>query len=198
MFRVLSLNNKTMTKHYIDANTLLAQSFQLAKNIHDSDFTPTALIALWRGGTPIGIAIHEGLSFLGTSTKHFALRTSHYDNNNQRQGSVKIDNFGIIAEQLDENDSLLIVDDVFDSGNTIEALLEKLHRSNDIKSLKEIRIATPYFKPNNNQTKLKPDFYLHETDQWIVFPHELHGLSETEIQQNKPDAQTLFAKPKTI
>lgn len=181
-----------MNKYYIDANTLLAQSFQLAREIYNSDFMPTALIALWRGGTPIGIAIHEGLSYLGVPTKHFALRTSYYDNNNQRQENVQIDNFGVIADQLDANDSLLIVDDVFDSGNTIQALLEKLVESDSITTPKEIRIATPYFKPNNNNTNLKPDFYLHETDKWIVFPHELHGMTEQELLAHKPSAKALF------
>jgi len=181
-----------MSKLYIDANTLLTQSFELAKTIFDSDFKPTALIALWRGGTPIGIAIHEGLSYLGVNTKHFALRTSYYDNNNQRLDSVEIDNLGMIIGQLNSSDSLLIVDDVFDSGNTINTLLNTLFESDTIDTPREIRIATPYYKPNNNQTNLKPDFYLHETDQWIVFPHELHGLSTKEIKQHKGDANILL------
>lgn len=181
-----------MSKLYLDANTLLAQSFQLAKHIYDSDFTPTALIALWRGGTPIGIAIHEGLSYLGVQTKHYALRTSYYDDNNERKENVQIDNFGIIAEQLNNTDKLLIVDDVFDSGKTIHALLEKIEHSPSIANPKEIRIATPYFKPGNNLTTLTPDFYLHTTDQWIVFPHELHGLDLDEINQHKPNARALF------
>lgn len=181
-----------MSKLYIDANTLLTQSFELAKVIFDSDFKPTALIALWRGGTPIGIAIHEGLSFLGVNTKHFALRTSYYDNHNQRLDNVEIDNLDSIIDQLNKNDSLLIVDDVFDSGNTINTLLNALHKSDIIDTPKEIRIATPYYKPNNNQTNLKPDFYLQKTEQWIVFPHELHGLSDEEIKQNKANANILL------
>ncbi len=181
-----------MSKLYIDANTLLTQSFELVKMILDSDFRPTALIALWRGGTPIGIAIHEGLSFLGVNTKHFALRTSYYDNNNQRRDNVEIDNLGMIIDQLNKNDSLLIVDDVFDSGNTINTLLNTLYDSDTIETPSEIRIATPYYKPNNNQTNLKPDFYLYETEQWIVFPHELHDLSEEEIKQNKKSAHILL------
>ncbi len=182
-----------MKKLYIDANTLLEQSFTLAKKIHDSDFTPTVLLALWRGGTPIGIAIHEGLSFLGNPTRHFALRTSYYDNNNTRQNEVQIDNFGILSEQLNTNDKLLIVDDVFDSGKTIHTLLEKLNKEK-ISTPQEIRIATPYFKPGNNLTTLSPDFFLHTTDQWIVFPHELHGLEKDEILQNKPSAKILLTE----
>jgi len=179
-------------KHYIDANTLLEDSFQLARKIYDSDFKPTALIALWRGGTPIGIAVQEGLSYLGIQTKHFALRTSYYNTNNERNQQVQIDNFGAIAEQLKNEDRLLLVDDVFDSGNTIAALIAKIQSSDEIQTPKTIKIATPYFKPKNNQTNIEPDFYLHETNRWIVFPHELHGLTKEEIEQHKPPAKCLL------
>ena len=37
------------------------------------------------------------------------------------------------------------------------------------KNTPEIRVATPYFKPNSNQTDKKPDYYLYETDDWLVF-----------------------------
>lgn len=179
-------------KHYIDANQLLAQSFTLAKKIYDSGYKPTALIALWRGGTPIGIAVQEGLSYLGIQTKHFALRTSYYNARNERNKQVEIDNFGVIAEQITTDDRLLIVDDVFDSGNTIAALIKKIENSQEIASPESIRIATPYYKPDNNLTNLQPDFYLHKTKQWIVFPHELHGLNKEEIIHNKPLASKLF------
>ena len=181
-----------MSKHYIDANQLLEDSFELTRQIYNSDFKPTALIALWRGGTPIGIAIHEGLSYLGLPTKHFALRTSYYNNLNQRNRQVQIDNFGVIANQLTKQDKLLIVDDVFDSGNTIGALLKKIRHDHEIQTPEHIRIATPYYKPKNNLTDLKPDYFLHTTDQWIVFPHELHGLNEQEIRENKPLAKILL------
>jgi len=183
-----------MSKIYLDANTLLSHSFQLARNIYESDFTPTALLALWRGGTPVGIAIHEGLSYLGVSTKHFALRTTYYDQNNERLKKVEIDNFGTIAQQLTHEDSLLIVDDVFDSGKTIETLLHKITHSPSITTPKAIKIATPFVKPNKNLTSITPDFLLFKTDEWIVFPHELHGLDEHEIYDNKPCARPLIQK----
>lgn len=183
-----------MNKQYIDANELLENSFQLARNIYDSDFKPTALIALWRGGTPIGIAVQEGLSYLGIHTKHFALRTSYYNDKNEREDSVQIDNFGIIAEQIHADDQLLIVDDVFDSGNTINSLINKIQVSDSIPTPTDIRIATPYYKPNNNCTNLKPNYYVHQTNEWIVFPHELHGLSKEDILHNKPAAHALMLK----
>jgi hypothetical protein len=37
-----------------------------------------------------------------------------------------------------------------------------------------------------------PDYYVHETDQWLVFPHEIQGLTREEILMNKPVAQNFF------
>ena len=56
----------------------------------------------------------------------------------------------------------------------------------------EIRIATPYYKPGNNKTSRRPDYYLHETEQWLVFPHELDGLTMEEIAANKPELSGLL------
>ena len=36
-----------------------------------------------------------------------------------------------------------------------------------------------------NRTGREPDYYIHETDHWLVFPHELHGLTRDEIIRNK-------------
>ena len=58
---------------------------------------------------------------------------------------------------------------------------------NDKTPTAEIKIATPYFKPTKNKTDRKPDYYLHETDEWLVFPHELDGLTIDEIKKNKPE-----------
>ena len=55
-------------------------------------------------------------------------------------------------------------------------------------------LATPYFKPTKNKTNREPDFYLHETDQWLVFPHELDGLTIDEIKKNKPEMEDLIDK----
>ena len=62
--------------------------------------------------------------------------------------------------------------------------------------LKKLKVATPYFKPSKNKTKRKPDFYIHETEKWLVFPHELEGLSLEEIIKNKPSLNEFFEKIK--
>jgi len=50
----------------------------------------------------------------------------------------------------------------------------------------EVRLATLYWKPNANVTDLRPHYHVRETDAWIVFPHELEGLTAGEIRQKDP------------
>jgi len=52
---------------------------------------------------------------------------------------------------------------------------------------KSVKVAVPYYKPERNKTDRVPDYYLHETDQWLKFPHSLEGLSVEEVRANRPD-----------
>ena len=37
-----------------------------------------------------------------------------------------------------------------------------------------------------------PDYYIHETNDWLVFPHELDGLTAAEIRANKPELASIM------
>ena len=54
----------------------------------------------------------------------------------------------------------------------------------------QVRVAVPWYKPSRNRTRRVPDYFLHETDDWLVLPYEMNGLSVTEIGERKP-----FLKP---
>ena len=88
---------------------------------------------------------------------------------------------------------MLIVDDVYDSGLSIEAVIDNL-KLKARKNTPHIRVATVYYKPGNNKTDRTPDYYVHETDQWLVFPHELDGLTIEEIYQHKPGLKDILGK----
>ena len=51
-----------------------------------------------------------------------------------------------------------------------------------------IRIATVYYKPGKRKVDLVPDYFIHEIEEWLVFPHELEGLTEEEVATSKPIA----------
>lgn len=175
----------SLKKTYIDANQLLRDSYELALNIIDSDYRPDYIVGVWRGGTPVGIAIHELLKFAGATPDHIAIRTSHYTGINETSDAVIVHGLQYLVENAKAGDQLLIVDDVFDSGRSIAQVIRELKDKCQHNALR-FKIATPYFKPANNKTDLSPDFYLYETDQWLVFPHELEGLSMQEVRDEKP------------
>ncbi|GLS82429.1 phosphoribosyltransferase [Paraferrimonas haliotis] len=175
-----------MDKHFITANELLDISFKLGLQIFESGYRPDYIVGVWRGGAPVGIAVQEVLDFLGVESDHIAIRTSSYIGIGQRGKQVKVHGLRYIEKQVNAEDSLLIVDDVHDTGLSIDQIIKDLH-SACRKNTPDIKIATPYFKPGNNKTQRNPDFYVEETDKWLVFPHELNGLSIEEICEHKPE-----------
>ena len=186
-----------MDKLFINSDDLLKDSFQLAWKVYESGFKPNYIVGVWRGGAPIGIAVQEFLSVLGIKSDHVAIRTSHYSGINQQNQNVQVYGLNYVIRKLESEDSLLIVDDVHDTGLSIQQIISDI-RSACKKNTPDIKVATPYFKPTKNKTKSKPDFYLHETDEWLVFPHELDGLTIEEIKQNKPSLKDLIDDISTI
>lgn len=181
-------------KIYLTAQDLLNDSFELGLRIYKSGFRPSFIIGIWRGGTPVGIAVQEILDHLGVKTDHIAIRTSSYYGINKREKQVRVHGLSYVVRNANQHDGLLIVDDVFDSGNSIKTTIARLTQKMRRNLPQDIRIATPWFKPNNNVTDIVPDYYIHATDQWLVFPHELDGLSREEILANKPGLKEMFEK----
>ncbi len=179
-----------MDKLFIKSDSLLKDSFQLAWNIYQSGFKPNYIVGVWRGGAPIGIAVQEFLSVLGVKSDHVAIRTSYYSGIDKRNEVVQVYGLNYVIRKLESEDKLLIVDDVHDTGNSIAQVIADLKAACK-KNTPEIKVATPYFKPNKNNTDQKPDYFIHETDQWLVFPHELEGLTLEEIINNKPEIKDL-------
>ena len=175
-----------MDKLYISAQQLLEDSFALAMSVFDSGYRPDYIVGVWRGGAPVGIAVQELLELLGIKSDHIAIRTSSYTGIGQRSKTVKVHGLSYIVERITKEDSLLLVDDVYDTGLSLEQVIVDLESAcGDNKP--ETRIATPWFKPGNNQTNRAPDYYVHQSAQWLVFPHELNGLTLEEIREHKPE-----------
>ena len=186
------MEKHVVNKKYIDAQQLLDDSFSLGLQILESGFVPHFIIGVWRGGTPVGIAVQELLDYFGIETDHIAIRTSFYTKLGETADTVKVHGLGHIIDNLRKADSILIVDDVYDTGLSMKQVVGDIELA-CADNPPEIRIATPYFKPGNNRTDRAPDYYLHETDKWLVFPHELSGLSAQEILDKKPGISVLTA-----
>ncbi len=176
------------TKTYLSADRLLEDSFRLANLVFDSGFRPTHIVGIWRGGAPVGIAVQELLEYRGVRSDHIAIRTASYTGIDRQEPEVRVYGLGHLVDVLDPEDRLLLIDDVFDSGRSIRALLAELRRRCRHNTPNEVKVATVYYKAARNVTDLAPDFFVHQTEDWLIFPHEINGLSEDEIRAHKHGA----------
>ena len=172
-------------KHFINAQELIEDAFSLARRIRASDFRPGTLIGVWRGGTPVGIAVHEYFRYHGHEMDHMAVQAISYTGIAQQDATVRVRGLTDIAADLDRTRPILVVDDVFDSGRTMQAIVSALRGLPGMPAGAQIRTACPWYKPARRVVPITPDYYLHETDDWLVFPHELEGLSAAEIRAGK-------------
>jgi hypoxanthine phosphoribosyltransferase len=180
-----------MNKRFIRADDLLRDSFQLAANIHEAGFRPDFLVGLWRGGSAVGIAVQEGLDFFGTPTDHIAIRTSYsgahrYPEMVSQADRIRVHGMQYLLETLCSHHSLLIVDDVYSTGSSVKAVIDQLTQKTRRNLPRDIRIATVWYRPTAS-TLRTPDYYVHETDDWLVLPYELSGQSLDELRENRPE-----------
>lgn len=179
-------------KVYLGAQDLLEDSFRLGAAVVSSGFRPTIMIAIWRGGAPVGVAVQEFLAYAGIETDHIAIRTSSYSGIDGRSSEIRIHGMNYLIEKVRQADRLLIVDDVFDTGSTIDAVINYLKRKARLNTPGDIRVAVPYYKPTRNLTGRVPDYYLHETSEWLKYPHSLEGLSVGEVAAHRPELYAIL------
>ena len=192
VFASMVLNTSiNMEKLYIRSRELLEDSFRLAAAIYASGFRPHFIVGIWRGGSPVGIAVQEYFEFRGVETDHIAIRTSAYDGIAEQSDTIRVHGLHYIIENVNAEDTLLIVDDVFDTGRSIKAVLDELAEKTRRNMPSDLKIACPWYKPGNNKVGIVPDYYIHETDKWLVFPHELAGLTIEEIREGKQDLSNI-------
>lgn len=180
-----------MNKRFIAADDLLLDSFQLAANIFQAGFKPDFLVGLWRGGSAVGIAVQEGLDYFGIKTDHIAIRTSYtglpdYSKMVDKADGIRVHGLQYLLENLCSEHSLLIVDDVYSTGSSVNAVIETLSRKTRRNLPKDIRIATVWYRPTD-RTIRPPDYFVHEIADWLILPYELSGLSIEELHAHKPE-----------
>lgn len=180
-----------MKNRYVSADDLLVDSFRLAVDIYESGFRPDFLVGLWRGGSAVGIAVQEGLEHLGVITDHIAIRTSYsgaarYNEMVSKADAIRVHGLQYLLENLSAHHSMLIVDDVYSTGSSVRAVIEQLAAKTRRNLPHDIRIASVWSRPTD-KTLRTPDYFVHETRDWLVLPYELTGFSLDELRENRPE-----------
>jgi hypoxanthine phosphoribosyltransferase len=180
---------RKIVKLYITPDSLRVDSFKLAQKCVFDKFIPDYMVAIWRGGATIGCYVHEYFKYMNTAftdcplVDHIAIRTSRYTGIDEAHDKVQVHNLGYLVERLKPESKVLLVDDVFDTGLSIDAVYKELQNQLGANCPKDIRTATVYYKPTRNRTTRIPNYYVNKTDEWIVFPHELEGMHIDEIEE---------------
>ena len=187
-----------MQKQFISEQDLLEDAFRLGVQIYNDGFRPTFVVGLWRGGSAVGIYVQECLQHLGVKTDHIAVRTSYTGQPDYQRmvadpaTNIRVHGTQYLLESLNADDRLLLVDDVSSSGLTLSVVRRRLEQRLKRNMPADVRVATIWNKPASNRSGTMPDYYLHETDAWLVLPYELTGLGTAEIERHKPTVAAML------
>ena len=177
-------------KHYLSADDYLRDIWRLAAAVRGGGWEPNIMLALWRGGGPVGVALHEFFKVSGWPLQHIPLKCASYTGIGENPGGVAFTHGDIVFGMLRKGDRVLVVDDVFDTGKTAAAVKARIDAVGA-----EMRMACVYWKPGKNLTDLRPDYYVKDVGlEWIVFPHEIEGLSKAEVAVKDPLLAELLAE----
>jgi len=130
---------------------------ELAETVAADRFVPDVVLGIARGGLPIagGLAYALGAKVVGTLNVEFYTGVDS-----------TLDEPTVLPPLLDldalRGSRVLIVDDVADSGRTLELVVRLIGTH-----VAESRIAVLYHKP---RSVVVPQYVWRATDRWIVFP----------------------------
>lgn len=117
-------------------------------------YNPDAIVAVARGGLTLAHLLSYGLEI----REVYSLNSVHYDNETKLD-TIEISNI----PDLERFKKVVVIDDIVDSGETIDAVLSELKtrfKNTDFKS------AVIFYKTD---AKLQPDFKVKEALNWIDF-----------------------------
>jgi len=195
-----------MSKEFLPYSMVRNDALKLAKRIFDDGFMPDVIYIPLRGGAYMGNVFSEFFKLVNTRDRpvfYAAVVARSYTDIHQA-GRVRIDGWTYDPEYLRSGDKVLFVDDIFDTGRTInhlvECILDKGLPREDVKiAVHDYKIAA-----YREQLPITPDYWWRkievdtpENDSWIHYlSHELEGLTDAEIKEqylkNDPDLGEVF------
>ena len=186
-----------MIKEFLEYDTVRNNALKLANKIYKDGFIPDVIYCSLRGGAYMANIISEYFKILSKVNKFhpvlYAGVVARSYSDVAQHTKVFIDGWTYPPENLRPGDKILLVDDIFDSGRTINCLVETLMNSRGMprEDIKVVVHDYKYFTYYNEQLPIQPDYYCRkfeinspEENRWIHYmSHELVGLSKKELEE---------------
>lgn len=187
-----------MRKDFLHFDTVRNNALSMAHRIHQDGFVPDIIYVLLRGGAYIGNIISEYFKIIRKDSRpvFYAAVVARSYTDIMQHDQVMVDGWTYSPEYLRNGDRVLIVDDIFDSGRTINHLTEIILAKGIPRN--DIRVAVHDYKEftfNKKVPPIRPDYYCRkhivedkDNDIWIHYmSHELVGLSAKEVEEHYGD-----------
>ena len=130
---------------------------RLCKQLHHRiEFHPDAILCINSGGLLVGKLLSEYMQ-----KPLFVVSAKSYQG--RERGRLRFEGISLLQKIRGD---LLLVDDIVDSGKTLQYISKKVKALPGIRTLKT---ATLIFKP---RSCFKPDYYMLEDSRWVIFPYE--------------------------
>lgn len=184
-----------MIKEFLPYEKVRNNALKLAHKIYTVDnFVPDVLYCSLRGGAYMANVISEYFKIVRKDAHPvlYAALVARSYSGVKSHSKVMIDGWTYPPERLRPGDKVMLVDDIFDSGDTINALAEiLLDRGIPREDLKIVVHDYKYFTYKQKQHPIQPDYYCRkfeinnaDEDRWIHYmSHELVGLSNEELEK---------------
>ena len=184
-----------MRKEFLPYDKVRNNSLKMAYRIIQDGFIPDVMYVSLRGGAYVANVVSEYFKLARKDVHpvlYAAVVARSYTDIRERD-RVMIDGWTYSPEHLRPGDKILLVDDIFDTGKTINYLVDVLMEKGIPR--KDIKVAVhdyKYFTYHETQLPIQPDYWCRkfeitkpEEDLWIHYmSHELVGLSEDELEEN--------------
>lgn len=184
-------------KEFLPYNVVRNNALKLAHKIYQDGFIPDVIYCSLRGGAYMANVISEYFKILskrdGFHPVLYAGVVARSYSDIAQHTKVFIDGWTYPPENLRPGDKILLIDDIFDSGNTINCLVETLMNSRGMprEDIKVVVHDYKYFTYHETQLPIQPDYYCRkfeinrpEENRWIHYmSHELVGLEANELEE---------------
>jgi uncharacterized protein len=182
-----------MAKEFVPAELIRDNALSLGQRIRDDGFVPDVIYVSLRGGAYLGNVISEYFKLVrkGQRPVFYAAVVARSYTDIHTAERVMVDGWTYSPEYLRSGDKILLIDDIFDSGRTINHLVEIILEKGIPRE--DIKVAVHDYKVRTFESEslpIHPDYWCRRhvidsesEDSWIHYlSHELVGLSPDEIQ----------------
>lgn len=188
-----STKSKAIQKEHLSFYTVRNNGIKLAHRIYKEGFIPDVIYVAVRGGAYLGNVISEYFNAACGRKILYAVVSAHSYTGIGENESIQINGWSHHPSNLKEGQKVLLVDDIFDSGKTINRLAEIILSEGIPRS--DLKIAVhdyKYFPESEKKQSIHPDYWCRRQDvsawegpRWIEYMfYELIGTSKEEFEEN--------------